>query len=89
MDYHLGFGCIISRCPVSISDRTGGDMTKYWIKKAVKGREGTLRRWAEKHRLMNKDGTIDLRAASAYNERHDSGKGRAIALAKRLRGYHK
>ena len=65
-------------------------MTKYWIQKAVNDKKkGSLTRWAKKHRLMNKNGTINLKKAKSYNERHDSGKGRAIALATTLRKYRK
>jgi len=64
-------------------------MPKKWIQKAIKpSRKGKLTRWAKKHHLMNKGGeTINLKKASAYNKRHDSGMGRQIALAKKLRKY--
>jgi queuine/archaeosine tRNA-ribosyltransferase len=65
------------------------NMPKKWIQKAIKSsKKGSLTRWARHHHLMNKDGTINIKKAEAYNEKHDAGKGRAIALAKRLRGYH-
>jgi len=58
---------------------------RYWIQKAIK-REGSLRRWAEKHRLLTKRGTIDLDRAKKYAERKGlTQRIRQINLAKTLR----
>jgi len=64
---------------------------KYWIQKAVNPKhKGSLRRWAEQHHFLNKDGTIDLREAYAYAKKHDlTHRMRQINLAKNLRKFHK
>jgi hypothetical protein len=51
----------------------------YWIQDAIK-RRGSLRRFAEKHRAIGKDGDIDLRKAKAAAEKE-----REPERARRLR----
>ena len=57
-------------------------MGRRWIQKAVDGkdREGNLKDWAASHRLLNQDGTIDLRRAHAYVERNYTGNARTLRL---------
>ena len=62
---------------------------KGWIQKAIK-HPGSLRRWAEKHGFITKRGTIDLKRALEYAERHHlTHRIRQIHLAMTLRRMHR
>jgi len=58
-----------------------------WIQGAIRSKhKGKLRSWAKRHRLLNEDGTIDLRRARAKAERdHDLTRIREVNLAMNLR----
>ena len=58
---------------------------KDWIQKSIK-HKGALRRWAEEHHFINKNGTINLRKAYAYAKKHHlTHRMRQINLARNLR----
>jgi hypothetical protein len=65
-------------------------MAKKWIKGAINPRhKGSLDRWARKHRLMDANGDIDLRAAQSYLDRHPNlHRQRQLNLARNLRHLH-
>jgi hypothetical protein len=43
----------------------------YWIQQAIpESHKGRFHRWAARKGFLNQDGTIDLRAANAYLEKH-------------------
>lgn len=66
-----------------------GHSKKRWIQKTIKN-PGSLRRWAKKHRFLNKDNTINLRKAKAYAVRHNNKKRiKQIILAMTLRKLRK
>lgn len=48
-------------------------MADMFIQEATAEHKGTLRRYAAKHRLLTKKGTIDLPRAKGYVERNESG----------------
>lgn len=58
---------------------------KRWIQKAIK-HKGSLRKWAEKMGFITKRGTIDLKSALEYAEKHNlKHRIRQIRLAMTLR----
>jgi len=62
---------------------------KKWIQHSIK-HKGALRRWAEQHRFLNKNGTIDLSKAYKYAKTHkDTHRLHQINLAKTLRKIRK
>jgi hypothetical protein len=48
-----------------------------WIQGAIR-REGSLRRFAERHRLLNKEGNIDLNKVRRYVKRELKGSARKL-----------
>ena len=63
---------------------------KYWIQKATKKSKGKLRRWAEAHHFILKNGNIDLNRAYKYAKAHHLTKRiREINMAKTLRRLRK
>ncbi len=64
-------------------------MAKYFIKKAIK-HKGSLRKWAQKVKAMNKNGTINLSKAMRIAKRRGlTHRIRQINLAKNLRRMHR
>lgn len=66
---------------------------KKWIQKATVKGEGKLRDFAEEHRLLNKDGTINLSKTARY-DRNLKGQAKKlrkkeVALARTLRRVRK
>jgi len=66
-------------------------MAKKWIQDATKNStKGSLTRYAKKHRLMNKDGTIALDRAHDYAERNgETHRIKQINFAKNVRNLRK
>jgi hypothetical protein len=64
---------------------------KKFIKKATRKGKGKLHDFAEEHRLLNKDGNIDLRKTKRFVKRNLKGKARKVRekevqLAETLQG---
>ncbi len=64
---------------------------KKWIRKATKKGKGKLRDYAEEHKLLNKEGDIDLRRTKRFVRRNLKGKAKKVRekevqLAETLRG---
>ena len=58
---------------------------KRWIQRAIK-HKGSLKKWAEKHGFITRRGTIDLKRALEYAEKHHlTHRIRQINLAMTLR----
>ena len=51
---------------------------KRWIKKATKKGKGKLHDFAEEHKLLNKEGDIDLRKTKRFVKRNLKGKARKV-----------
>jgi hypothetical protein len=63
-------------------------MTKRWIQRAIK-HKGSLRKWAEEHGFITRNGTINLKEAEKYAKAHGlTHRLRQINLAKNLRKFH-